>query len=142
MKAPCNEPISASPWNAVNARMTEPALRAHPIAELVPSMTPDQYGALVYDIREHGLRTPIVMYEGKVLDGRHRLRALVQHQTAASQAIADRLLRGSGGGILEPPARPPKKELPHFPDAEANCQGGWRRYRDHRARRQGSKSRT
>jgi len=56
-------------------RMTRPTLRAHPIAELVPDMTPDQYGALVDDIREHGLRTPIVMYEGMVLDGRHRARA-------------------------------------------------------------------
>src|SRR5215475_9791774 len=56
-------------------RMTRPTLRAHPIAELVPDMTPDQYGAAVDDIREHGLRTPIVMYEGMVLDGRHRARA-------------------------------------------------------------------
>src|SRR5262245_19800354 len=53
-------------------RLTMPALRAHAIAELVPYMTPDQYGALLDDIREHGLRTPIVMYEGMVLDGRHR----------------------------------------------------------------------
>ena len=55
--------------------MTKPALRAHPIAELVPDMTPDQYSALRHDIREHGLRTPIVMYEGMVLDGRNRARA-------------------------------------------------------------------
>jgi len=75
MKAPCNEPISASPWNAVNALMTKPALRAHPIAELVPYMTSDQYSALLDDIREHGLRTPIVTYESMVLDGRHRARA-------------------------------------------------------------------
>ena len=55
--------------------MTTAALRAHPVAELVPDMTPDQYGALRDDIREHGLRTPIVMYEGMVLDGRNRARA-------------------------------------------------------------------
>src|SRR5215813_5933875 len=75
MKAPCNGPISASPWNAVNALMTKPALRAHPIAELVPYMTPDQYSALLDDIREHGLRMSVVMYEAMVLDGRHRARA-------------------------------------------------------------------
>ena len=75
MKAPGNGPISASSWNAANARMTKPALRAHPIAELVPYMTADQYGPLLDDIREHGLRMPIVMYEGMVLDGRHRERA-------------------------------------------------------------------
>jgi hypothetical protein len=55
--------------------MTNPALRAHPIAKLVPHMTLGQYGDLVDDIREQGLRTPIVMYEGMVLDGRHRARA-------------------------------------------------------------------
>ena len=56
-------------------RTSKPALRAHPIAELVPDMTPDQYGALRDDIREHGMRTPIVMYEGMLLDGRNRTRA-------------------------------------------------------------------
>ena len=55
--------------------MTKPGPRTHPIAELVPYMTADQYGALMDDIREHGLRTPIVMYEGMVLDGRNRARA-------------------------------------------------------------------
>src|SRR5262249_10716080 len=33
-------------------RMTKPALRAHPMAELVPHMTADHYSALVQDIRE------------------------------------------------------------------------------------------
>src|SRR5262249_24845415 len=55
-------------------RMTRQALRAHPIAELVPDMTPDPYVAVVDDIREHGLGAPIVMDEGMVLDGRHRAR--------------------------------------------------------------------
>ena len=67
-----------SRWQASSEqeeRITKPALRAHPIAELVPDMTPDQYGALRDDIREHGLRTPTVMYEGMVLDGRNRARA-------------------------------------------------------------------
>jgi hypothetical protein len=68
---------TASEWvHAMALKLfPEPALRAHPIAELVPQMTADQYGALVHDIREQGLRTPIVMYEGMVLDGRHRARA-------------------------------------------------------------------
>jgi hypothetical protein len=44
--------------------------------------------------------------------GSHRLRALAQHQAAASQTIADRLLRGPGGGVLESSPRPAKKETP------------------------------
>lgn len=47
----------------------------HPLADLVPSMTDEEYVALRDDIAEHGLRDEIVLYEGKVLDGRHRLRA-------------------------------------------------------------------
>ena len=46
----------------------------HPIAELLPGMSPDQERELRLDIKKHGLLTPIVMYEGKILDGRHRAR--------------------------------------------------------------------
>ena len=41
--------------------MTKPVPRAHAIAQLVPDMTSDQYDALVNDVREHGLQTPIVV---------------------------------------------------------------------------------
>jgi hypothetical protein len=77
-------------------RMTKAALRAHPIAELVPDMTPDQYGALRDDIREHGLRTPTVMYEGMVLDGRNRARAWYDIQRQLGRAL-DRVQGHPGG---------------------------------------------
>lgn len=44
----------------------------HPLADLLPAMTPDEYRALVADIRIRGLAQPILLYEGKILDGRHR----------------------------------------------------------------------
>lgn len=47
----------------------------HPAAALMPAMSDDEYAALRADVDAHGLLVPIVLHEGKVLDGRHRLRA-------------------------------------------------------------------
>jgi hypothetical protein len=47
----------------------------HPVAERVPDMTTDEYSLLKQSIARDGLQNPIVLYEGKILDGRHRLRA-------------------------------------------------------------------
>lgn len=38
-------------------------------------MSTDEYAALKADIAEHGLLHPVVLYKGRVLDGRHRMRA-------------------------------------------------------------------
>lgn len=47
----------------------------HPIAELFPDLTPEDFQNLVKSIRDQGLLNPITTYEGKVLDGRNRYRA-------------------------------------------------------------------
>ena len=47
----------------------------HPIADLFPLMQGAEFDDLVNDIRQHGLHEPVWLYEGKVLDGRNRLRA-------------------------------------------------------------------
>ena len=44
----------------------------HPICDLFPRMPGEEFVALKKDIRENGLLEPIWLYEGKVLDGRHR----------------------------------------------------------------------
>lgn len=49
----------------------------HPLAELFPLIEGSDFDALVEDIREHGVRDPIVVHESKVLDGRNRYRALI-----------------------------------------------------------------
>ncbi|MEJ0003257.1 MAG: ParB/RepB/Spo0J family partition protein [Pararobbsia sp.] len=50
----------------------------HPLAELFPEMQEESYLCLRNDIRIHGQFEPIRLYEGKVIDGRHRLRACIE----------------------------------------------------------------
>lgn len=52
--------------------MTAPLYAIHPLAELIPSMLMDEVADLERDIRANGQRQPIVLYDGKILDGRHR----------------------------------------------------------------------
>jgi ParB-like chromosome segregation protein Spo0J len=47
----------------------------HTLANIFPQVEGPEFADLVADIREHGLYDPIVMFEGRVLDGRNRLRA-------------------------------------------------------------------
>jgi hypothetical protein len=50
-------------------------LKIHPAAELFPPMTEAEFLGLKQDIREHGQREDIVVWQGQLIDGRHRLRA-------------------------------------------------------------------
>ena len=50
----------------------------HPAAELFPVMDEAAFTALVADIAAHGQREPILILDGQVIDGRHRLRACEQ----------------------------------------------------------------
>lgn len=51
------------------------AYEIHPAAEIFPRMSAEEFAGLVTDIEKHGLREPIVLCAGKVLDGRNRLEA-------------------------------------------------------------------
>jgi ParB-like chromosome segregation protein Spo0J len=44
----------------------------HKLSLIFPEMRHAQYKALVEDIKKRGLREPIVLFEGEILDGRHR----------------------------------------------------------------------
>jgi hypothetical protein len=50
-------------------------LEFHPIANIFPLMEGEAFAQFCDDIRENGLRESIVLYEGKILDGRNRYRA-------------------------------------------------------------------
>lgn len=47
-------------------------MKHHPIAEIWPLMTDAELDQLTADIKAHGLLSPIVIYEGMILDGRNR----------------------------------------------------------------------
>ena len=64
----------------------KPALAYHPLANLFPMIEGPERVAFRQSIRDNGLRHPIVMHEGMVLDGRNRYRellglALIDHAT-------------------------------------------------------------
>lgn len=49
--------------------------RFHELANAFPLLEGAEFGELVADIDDNGLHQPVVMYEGKILDGRNRWRA-------------------------------------------------------------------
>lgn len=44
----------------------------HPYSCAFPLMTEERLGELADDIRKHGLNNPLIIFEGKILDGRNR----------------------------------------------------------------------
>ncbi len=47
----------------------------HPLALLFPPLTPEKYAELVASIMDIGLLDPIIVWQGHIIDGLHRLRA-------------------------------------------------------------------
>ena len=53
-------------------------LETHPFAEVFPEMKTADFESLKNSIQNNGCREDIVLFEGKILDGRHRQRACIQ----------------------------------------------------------------
>ena len=51
----------------------EAELTLHPLAHAIPRMKPKEWEALAADVRANGVKLPITVMGGKVIDGRHRL---------------------------------------------------------------------
>lgn len=50
-------------------------MECHPICELFPPMSGDEFSELTEDIAKHGQRETIKTYQGQIIDGRHRWNA-------------------------------------------------------------------
>ena len=64
-----------SPNTKASAKSKDKVPVGHRFANIFPMMNDDAIDALAADIKENGLRESIVKFEGKVLDGRCRVRA-------------------------------------------------------------------
>ncbi|MGB3044169.1 MAG: MT-A70 family methyltransferase [Xanthobacteraceae bacterium] len=63
-------------------------LAAHPLAELFPLIEGNDFGALVEDIRQHGVIDRIELLDGQILDGRNRYNALV-HLVESGEVLGE-----------------------------------------------------
>ncbi len=54
-------------------------LEIHPAnLAVLPEMSPESYAKLLEDISGFGLRYPIILYQGKILDGKYRYQACIE----------------------------------------------------------------
>ncbi len=61
--------------NINEKRVPEFTGEIHELCEAVPEMSPEAYAALKVDIQKRGVKVPVWLYQGKILDGRNRWRA-------------------------------------------------------------------
>lgn len=66
----------------------------HPLSSLFPRMVGTEFDALVDDIRNNGLRDPIVLHEGMILDGGNRAAA------CAAAGVEPRYAEFAGSNIV------------------------------------------
>jgi ParB-like chromosome segregation protein Spo0J len=55
-----------------------PRIDFHPYCEALPEMEPEEFAELMNDISGSGQLEPIVIFDGKILDGRHRYLACLE----------------------------------------------------------------
>jgi hypothetical protein len=53
-------------------------MESHDVASVFPPTCERDYQALKADVAQNGLKQPVIVYEGRIVDGRHRYRACVE----------------------------------------------------------------
>jgi ParB-like chromosome segregation protein Spo0J len=85
--------------------MSEP-LKFHPLADIFPLMEGAEFEELVADIKANGLREKIDLYQGKIVDGRNRYRALqrleIDPSAEPSKYFRKAIYAHSAGGEIAP----------------------------------------
>lgn len=66
----------------------------HPLCTLFPRIIDDEFVALTADIKTHGLREPIILHDGMILDGGNRYRA------CKAAGVAPNFLTFGGGNLV------------------------------------------
>ena len=61
--------------DALAANDAQPSWLLDPCAEAFPPMQVEEFEALKASIARNGLREPLLVWQGRVMDGRHRLKA-------------------------------------------------------------------
>ena len=67
----------------------------HPLCTLFPRIVGEEFETLVQDIKAHGLREPIILHDGMVLDGGNRLRACI------AAGVKPGFMNFGGGNLVE-----------------------------------------
>jgi hypothetical protein len=70
-------------FRARSVSVPENTIELHPLANMFPLLEGQQFLELVEDVPVHGLRDPIVLFDGAILDGRNRYWACIAAQVAA-----------------------------------------------------------
>lgn len=73
----------------------------HPFANEYPRMSASQFAELKADIERNGLREPVVYFEHKILDGRHRAEAFHQLRKEGAQPRATSITKVYNGITFE-----------------------------------------
>jgi hypothetical protein len=66
---------AASKTKSAKIQRVGTGLEIHPLADIFPLLEGAEFEELVEDVRVHGVREPVVLYQDQILDGRNRYRA-------------------------------------------------------------------